>query len=316
VKRGRQVIVGGGYHRRFLFAFVAFGLFVAAADRLQADLVTNLHPIADTGLLESNPDYNLGALTNVPCGTTPLGRSRALYKFDLTQLPTNATMSAASLLLNVTTVPGGGVGSIFALNRVLKDWGEGSGGPSLGGTPANTNEATWNDRFYPSAVWTTAGGTAGADFVNDLSSSNFVDAVGSYSFPATPLLVSDVQLWLTNPGTNFGWMLISQNEGTPFTVRRFATREDPVLTPVLTLHFLVPPEAVPPKISMMKVQSGQVGFSFDAESNRTYAVEYRDSLSAGSWQVLTNIPAQPVAALISISDDLNPGSRFYRVRTP
>lgn len=299
-----------------LLATFSVGFLVVVTDRLRAELVTNLHPIADTGLLESNPDNNLGALTNVPSGTTPMGRSRALYKFDLTQLPTNATITAASLLLNVTTVPGGGGGSIFGLNRVLKDWAEGSGGPLLFGTPANTNEATWNDRFYPSVPWTTAGGGPGADFVTNSSSTNFVDAVGSYSFASTPTLVSDVQLWLTNPTTNFGWMLISQNEGTDFTVRRFATREDAVLTPVLTLQYSLPVPAVPPNISMMRVQSGRVTFSFETESNRTYVVEYRNSLNETSWITLTNITAQPFPNLVSISDELNPGSRFYRVRTP
>jgi hypothetical protein len=312
----RHRTVGRELHCSIWQTLFSLGLLLAAAIHLRGDLVTNLPPIADTGLLESNPGNNLGALSNVPSGTTPMGRSRALYKFDLTQLPANATISTASLLLNVTTAPGGGVGSIFGLNRLLKDWGEGSGGPALSGTPANTNEATWTNRFYPGVPWTTAGGGPATDFVTISSSTNFVDAVGSYSFASTPALVSDVQLWLTNPATNFGWMLISQNEGTPFTVRRFATREDALLTPVLTLHYLAPPEAVPPTISMMNVHSGQVSFSFQAESNRTYVVEYRNSLSETSWIALTNIPAQPLATLVSIFDVLDPGSRFYRVRTP
>jgi hypothetical protein len=299
-----------------LWSFFALFLLAFITREALADAVTNLNPVADTGILESNPSNNLGGLSSVPSGTTPMGRSRALFKFDLTQLPTNALITGASLGLSVTTVPSGGVGSIFELNRLLRDWGEGVGGPNGAGSPAKTNEATWNERFHPSLPWGTAGGAAGVDFETAFSATNFVDVLGNYTFGPSPGLLSDVLLWIANPGTNFGWLLMSQDEGTVFTVRRFATREDPVQAPVLTVSYVLPTPAVSPTISSLKVESGQVSFTFQAESNRTYTVEFRGLLSRGSWNSLTNVPAQDEGGAVSIFDGQTASNRFYRVRTP
>ncbi|SRR5260221_4638586 len=64
-----------------------------------------------------------------------------------------------------------------------------------------------------------------------------------YQFESTLDTMADLQLWLDHPGTNFGWMLISQSEDTPFTARRFASREDPFgRGPTLTVDFDVVPE--------------------------------------------------------------------------
>jgi hypothetical protein len=54
-------------------------------------------------------------------------------------------------------------------------------------------------------------------------------------------LVADVQLWLDQPGSNFGWMLLCQSEGTAFSARRFGSRENPFTTPALAIEFLLPP---------------------------------------------------------------------------
>ncbi len=63
---------------------------------------------------------------------------------------------------------------------------------------------------------------------------------------------------------------------------------------------------------------GQITFSFQfiVESNRTYAVESRASLSSGSWSALTNVPAQPADTAISILDAFAATNRYNRVRTP
>jgi hypothetical protein len=50
-------------------------------------------------------------------------------------------------------------------------------------------------------------------------------------------LVEDLQNWLNNPAANFGWMLISDSEGVEFTARRFASREDSVNSPILTVQY-------------------------------------------------------------------------------
>src|SRR5437879_1976221 len=68
------------------FRGLALALTVLSGAGAWADTIT-LAPIADTSLFEEVPDNNLGGLTHIPAGTTVLSkRSRALFKFDLTQI--------------------------------------------------------------------------------------------------------------------------------------------------------------------------------------------------------------------------------------
>jgi hypothetical protein len=60
----------------------------------------------------------------------------------------------------------------------------------------------------------------------------------------------------------------------------------------------------------------QIRFSFNAESNRTYAVEFRSAVDTGTWGTLTNIQAQPAPATIDVADTISGVDRFYRIRTP
>jgi hypothetical protein len=303
------------------FRFTSLAWFIIASSTMTArcDLTTNLSASADTSLFETNPDMNLGGGTDAPSGTTAGNggmpfRSRALYKFDLSQLPPNATVTAASLVLTVTRRPSAGTSSTFGLHRILRAWGEGAG---IGnGSAASDGDATWNNRLHPSTPWTPAGGGSNVDYVATASASDPVDVLGPYTWSSTPALVADVQAWIQQPGTNFGWMLISSDEGTPLTARRFGTREGGSVGPVLTVQYTVASAATPPTISQISVASNQIHFVFTAEANRTYAVEYRATANGGTWQVLTNIPAQAGAKSILISDSLSNPRRFYRVRTP
>lgn len=85
----------------------------------------NLAPSADTTLFETLPDNNLGASahTNLIVGTTASGfKNRSLFKFDLSLLPTNATITSAAFTFLIGKA-GIGPGSRFALHRVLRPWG-------------------------------------------------------------------------------------------------------------------------------------------------------------------------------------------------
>ena len=59
-------------------------------------------------------------------------------------------------------------------------------------------------------------------------------------------------------------------------------------------------------------------FGFTAEAGKTYGVQYRESLIAGSWLPLTNIVAQSTSHPVQIADPAAGGSmtRFYRVISP
>jgi hypothetical protein len=74
--------------------------------------------------------------------------------------------------------------------------------------------------------------------------------------------------------------------------------------------------ATPPTISQIALVGEQIHFSFNAESNRTYAVEFRALTNGSSWAVLTNIPSQQTPNAIQITDSVGVESTIYRVRTP
>ena len=58
-----------------------------------------------------------------------------------------------------------------------------------------------------------------------------------------------------------------------------------------------------------------VVLQFSAQLDRSYTIEYKNSLSALVWTKLLDIPAG-VARPIQVSDPTVVSARFYRVRTP
>jgi Chitobiase/beta-hexosaminidase C-terminal domain/CotH kinase protein/Lamin Tail Domain len=65
-----------------------------------------------------------------------------------------------------------------------------------------------------------------------------------------------------------------------------------------------------------RLGDGRIVISFDAKAGRTYAVQFRDVLTAGMWQTLAAFPSQPAPGPLSATDESPPASRFYRVATP
>jgi hypothetical protein len=56
---------------------------------------------------------------------------------------------------------------------------------------------------------------------------------------------------------------------------------------------------------------------FDAMSNRTYSVQFKNSLDAVAWLSLTNVPARATNRVEAVTDSgTTGGSRFYRLATP
>ena len=146
-----------------------------------------------------------------------------------------------------------------------------------------------------------------------------VRGLGIYTFASTPELVADVQGWLQDTNSNQGWMLMSQMERTARTARRLTAREGPLNDrPRLVVEFTVPTTGPPPQLQSAQRLGDTFNFSFAAEANRAYAVEFAEALPAVSWQGLTNIAAQAAAQQITISDGsvTNTPQRFYRVRAP
>lgn len=230
------------------FVSLAVTLLSSHGLSLYADSVT-LEATADTTLIEVAPDNNLGGADFFNAGTAGINgrRNRALIFFDLNGvIPSGATITDVSLTLEVVRQPSFDLeNSPFSLRRVFQSWAEGAQVPEAGpglGAPAAAGEATWLDRFATTVSWSQPGGLAGVDF--SATQSGLAPSAGQGEqvvFQSTPELISDVNLWLNQPGTNFGWMLVTEAEDILKTARSFASRESD-FGPMLTIQFTPIPE--------------------------------------------------------------------------
>lgn len=211
---------------------------VAASAPLSAAVI-ELRPSADAGLHSSFPDRNYGAAGDFIVGTLNNGSpNRAVLAFDIAGgVPAGATINSVSLALSDqsnNTV----VASNFGLHRMLKDWDEGGG---AGIVNAADGEVTWNSQAQAGALWAAPGGRAGEDF-QAAASGTYNTGAGGFVFASAPGLVGDVQSWVDSPASNYGWIMVSDAEGTQRTARRLGSREDGAGSPVLTIDYTPVPE--------------------------------------------------------------------------
>lgn len=192
----------------------------APAAVIQSQVI--LTPAKDNTLFESgagNLSSGIGSALYV--GKTKDGlRRRGLLAFNLTgQIPPGATIVSVTLRLSMFQTNTGA--QTVALHKATRDWGEGSSNASDGkGASATTNDATWLHTFFNTQQWQAVGG----DFSATASASTSVSGNGVYTWGSTPGLVADVQGWLNNPATNFGWFVIG-NEAANKTAKAFGSRE-------------------------------------------------------------------------------------------
>ena len=164
---------------------------------------------------------------------------RALVAFDVAGIvPAGATITAVLLSLNMSRVSAPSARTV-GLHRVLADWGEGvadAPGGEGGGAPASAGDATWLHTFFPGSFWSSPGG----DFEGALSASIEVKGLGAYQWGSTAQMVADVQMWLDNPSSNHGWMLMEEDNTAD--AQRFDTRENASEAdrPRLTVTFVRP----------------------------------------------------------------------------
>lgn len=131
------------------------------------------------------------------------GSRRALMRFELPAIPAGSQVTSTSLTLQVTkTSPATAADFTFGLHRLTRDWGEGTSAGIGQGAPAVDGEATWEEGKFNEEAWTNPGG----DFIATDSASRLVGNLGSYTWTSAGL-AADVQTWLDQPATNFGWIL-------------------------------------------------------------------------------------------------------------
>src|SRR5689334_10716404 len=219
----------------FAIAIVALTAPPASADTI------SIGASKDVTIFQNNVDNSSGAGNGLFAGTNGTSSPRrALLAFDIAgKLPAGAIIQGVQLTLTLGQVAGSGGGGgggsrTVDLFHVTRNWGEGtaqaSNPPSDGvgsqgqGVAAGPGDATWNAAMFGSTAWTTPGG----DFTSPASAS--LQIVGTtinvaYSWPSTAALIADVQGWLNNPSSNFGWLLKNQDETSATTFRAFYSRD-------------------------------------------------------------------------------------------
>lgn len=205
------------------------------------------NPVADTSIFanvggeaSSWDDVSDAGSDSIWVSTTGGGIvRRGLVRFDLGAIPDGYRVVSATLTLYESRSRDD---HDIGLHRLLAGWGEGgSNGGGVGtGAPAQAGDATWRWRDYGVAEWSTRGG----DFVAEASATLRVGAQNAfYTWESSPALVADVQGWLDDPTSSFGWMLIGREDDAQ-VAKRFDSLQSGIAgqRPLLVVQALPVPE--------------------------------------------------------------------------
>ncbi|GEM_PF-3977829 len=152
---------------------------------------------------------------------------RSLIKFDLSNIPSNATIVSASL--KMAKIGGSNTATNFSAHKVTNDWTEGTG--TCTGT---TGVANWAQR-KAGINWNTAGG----DFDATSEATISVAGNGSYNWDIPAM----VQSWVASPSTNYGLLLKFTNEASVNNEMQFGASEHATAAnrPQLEVNYTLPP---------------------------------------------------------------------------
>jgi len=166
---------------------------------------------------------------------------RGILAFDTSSIPVGSTVTNVTLRLFMSQTSATSAGT-FVLRRVTTNWNEGTtGGQSGNGGTAGVGDVTWVHTYWNNQFWNTPGG----DFSPTTSASLSIGGFGYYTFASTSQLVADVQGWVNQPGTSFGWILSGPEQAGQKSARQFEARESLAqYRPLLTVTYTPPPPTV------------------------------------------------------------------------
>ncbi len=174
--------------------------------------------IYEEGNANGSGDYFFTGRTEAQNGSA---ERRALLAFPIAEnVPAGATILSVRLELSMSRTISGE--QTVELHRALEEWSEGPSDPpgqEGGGATAVAGDVTWTHRNFSQVLWATAGGT----FEQSASAALQVGDVGSYVIQSSPGLVADVQGWLADPQSNFGWVLVVDSPSSG-SAKRFDSR--------------------------------------------------------------------------------------------
>src|SRR5919112_275171 len=200
--------------RRMVILVIAAILSVAVASLTAAATETTnvVTSVADSGLSELAPSTNNGSATTLKVDGDDLG-GKDLYaalRWDLSQIPVGATVTSATVTLNISN-PSQQTYGAYELKRA---WGEG--------------QVNWNVAAT-GTPWATAGAKGPTDRGSQIASVTPTN-IAPYTFT---IPASVVQGWLNTPSTNNGILLAHTTNFDGFV---FDTREG-ATPPKLTVNY-------------------------------------------------------------------------------
>lgn len=169
-------------------------------------------PTKDNSLFSEGNNLSDGAGLFIYVGRTNNSSEvqvrRGLMRFDVSIIPINAHIQSVKLtLITLKSVGNSTVPHNFTLHKLVSNWGEGTSNGNGAGSPASINDATRQNTFYPSSNWNTNGG----DFIN-AASATAISVINKFTEWSSPEMVNDVNAWVTNPISNFGWLIKGQED--------------------------------------------------------------------------------------------------------
>jgi hypothetical protein len=198
----------------------------------RADLVDNAPSTGDETLFQGNVNGSLG-VPGVFVGTdSNTSFKYGLMAFNISAIPSNATVTGVTLDLYIGMVAGSGGQTVtnsgsprtISLYDEPQSWGAStniSGRATFSGTgqgsPANPGDATWNDASFNSSAalavpWTTGmpanitGSSAALATTSGIPGTS--NALVQWSSDA---LTSEIQGWVDNPSSDNGLVLVNAN---------------------------------------------------------------------------------------------------------
>jgi hypothetical protein len=219
----------------------------------------------DSYLREQLPNNNYGGSTRIIAGTQLFSSRnyRGIIWFNLSHIPNNSIAESANLSLYFYDIPGIDTAGdrTHGVHRIQQS-------PAR---PWEELDVTWND-YNSSNSWTTAGGDFNATPTDIQNLSSAVeDTWIAYN------VTVDVQDFINNPSTNFGWIIKDQDESTILTRRYYRSSEywNISLTPKLDISFSVFVDATPPIVALTSPANnsvdidGYVVFNYNVTDNES-----------------------------------------------
>jgi hypothetical protein len=253
-----------------------------------------LRPILDTSIHSASG--NPGGVDTILSGRRRSRdiRDRGLLRFDLSNIPTNATIEFAEVSLTLIRAPRIPAESNFQLHRALKPW---------------TSAASWPNASE-TLPWSAPGGAPGLDYARNGIPGEFFPGSGQYRFSSTNELLADLRAWVQNPATNHGWFLLSDAEAVGGSARHFGSSES-TNPPALLIRYSFP---IPANTEITNITRRGTNFAFELNGAPAwiYNLQTREHIDAGIWTAFTNAPAGAALSPILITIPLTNRHQFFR----